>query len=237
MLAQQPCVELYASLLSGDAARIADQVAQLEESGAIHGLHIDVMDGSFVPNLAFGPQVVAALQRRTKLPIEVHLMVDRPNHLLSTFADAGASRLIVHAEATAHLHRDVAAIRALGLAPGVALNPATPLCAVESLLEEIDELLLMGVDPGFGGQAFITSVLAKIAQARTAISTRTTSTSINIDGGVKADNARSMIDAGATRLVVGSALFAREALGPCARDFAASIGTAQPAAIGGNRHV
>ncbi len=208
--------QVFASLLSGDFGRLADQVDELEASGAIAGLHIDVMDGRFVPNYALGPQSVEALRRRTRLPIEVHLMVERPLYALPIFADAGAHRLIVHAEATAHLHRDLATIAKLGPELGVALNPGTSLDAVGHVIEELDELLLMGVDSGFGGQAFIEAVAPKIGAARRLIDACGGRAKINIDGGVKPDNARRLADAGADYLVVGSALFGSAGIAACA---------------------
>ena len=212
---------IYASLLNGDAGRLAEQVAEMETSGAVEGLHVDVMDGHFVPNLAFGPQVVEALRTRTALPIEVHLMVDRPEHLLPVFHAAGAHRLIVHQEACPQLHRDVTTIRKLGALPGVALNPGTPFATLESIIDELDEVLLMGVDPGFGGQAFIESVAEKIAIARRAIDARKVCVNINIDGGVKLDNAERLVACGADHLVVGSALFGSPSITGCVHRFAA----------------
>ena len=217
-------VELYASLLNCDVGRLAEQAAEIEESGAVDGLHVDVMDGHFVPNLAFGPQSVLALRDRTQLPIEVHLMVERPNHLLNAFAQAGAQRLIVHAEACPQLHRDVQTITDLGALAGVALNPATPLATIDSIVSEIDEILLMGVDPGFGGQAFIESVGSKIAAARLLIDARGLRTKINIDGGVKVENARRLFTLGADRLVAGSALFEPPSIRSCADRMRASLG-------------
>lgn len=217
MSVQAPAI--YASLLNSDVGRLAEQVAELEASGAVDGLHVDVMDGHFVPNLAFGPQSVEALRGRTKLPIEVHLMVERPNQLLPVFHAAGAQRLIVHVEACPQLHRDVATIRGLGAQAGVALNPATPFSSLDSILGEIDEVLLMGVDPGFGGQRFIESVGEKIAIARRAIDARESPVRINIDGGVKLENAERLVRLGAHWLVVGSALFGPPSIGGCARRF------------------
>jgi ribulose-phosphate 3-epimerase len=181
------------------------------------------MDGRFVPNLAFGPQSVEALRGRTKLPIEVHLMVEEPAHLLPVFVHAGAQCLIVHAEACAQLHRVLASIRALGAMSGVALNPGTPVSAAEFVLDESDELLLMGVDPGFGGQTFIHGVESKIADARKMIDNAGTKTIINIDGGVKLDNARALAQLGANRLVVGSALFSPPSVHACAARFRALL--------------
>ncbi len=210
---------IWASLLNADVGRLAEQVAELEASGYVAGLHVDVMDGRFVPNLAFGPQSVQALSSRTKLPIEVHLMVEQPAHLLPIFYDAGACRLIVHVEACPQLHRDLVSIRRLGAEAGVALNPGTPVEAASAVLDGLDELLLMGVNPGFGGQAFIATVEQKISDARRMIERAGTGTHINVDGGVKADNARRLASLGADRLVVGSALFEPPSIAGCAAIF------------------
>lgn len=218
-----PNAIVYASLLNCDVGRLVDQVAELEESGCIGGLHVDVMDGRFVPNLAFGPQSVQALSARTKLPIEVHLMVQDPAHLLPVFYAAGAQRLIVHVEACPQLHRDLCAIRHLGAQAGVALNPGTAATSIQFVIEEIEELLLMGVNPGFGGQPFIRSVERKITDARQIIDQAGASTRINIDGGVKPENAKRLASLGADRLVVGSALFGPPSIAACAARFDALL--------------
>lgn len=212
---------IYASLLSCDVGRLAEQVAELEASDCVAGLHVDVMDGRFVPNLAFGPQSVKAIGTRTKLPMEVHLMVRDPAHLLPLFQDAGAQRLIVHFEACPQLHRELCEIQRLGAQAGVALNPGTPVSSIGCVLDEVEELLLMGVNPGFGGQAFIGAVERKIADARQMIDRAGASTRINVDGGVKPENARKFVSLGADRLVVGSALFEPPSIADCAARFAA----------------
>jgi ribulose-phosphate 3-epimerase len=212
-------MSIWASLLNSDVGRLADQVAELEASGCVAGLHVDVMDGRFVPNLAFGPQSVEALRSRTKLPIEVHLMVQEPAHLLPIFHSAGAQRLIVHAEACPQLHRDLSSIKKLGAQAGVALNPGTPVDAARCVLDEIEELLLMGVNPGFGGQAFIKAVERKIVDARRMIDQAGVPTQINVDGGVKPENAKHLASLGADRLVVGSALFGPPSIAGCASVF------------------
>lgn len=215
---------IFASLLSADFGRLAEEVAQLEATGLIAGLHIDVMDGHFVPNLALGPQAVAALRSRTTLPMEVHLMVEHPSRLMPVFADAGAQRAIVHVETCPHLHREIAYAHDLGMEAGVALNPATPLGALEHLLDEIDEVLLMGVDPGFGGQSFIDSVTPKTTACRRAVDERGAGARISIDGGVKVQNAARLLLAGAHWLVVGSALFTGNEIAASTRRVAAAIG-------------
>lgn len=216
-------MKLLASLLSADFGCLADQVAQLEASGVIDGLHLDVMDGHFVPNLAIGPQVLQALRPRTRLPMEVHLMVHEPGHLIRHFT-AGAERIIVHVEACAQLHRVLETIRQAGCAAGVALNPATPIEAVEWVLDMVDTILLMGVDPGFGGQAFIPAVLGKIRRLRRLLDERGAGASISIDGGVKAENASEILRAGADVLAVGSALYAPPGIVESCRRVALSAG-------------
>lgn len=215
---------IFASLLNADFGRLADEVAQLEETRLISGLHIDVMDGHFVPNLAIGPQVVSALRDRTKLPMEVHLMVAEPSRILPMFAGTGVQRAIVHAETCPHLHRDLSVARDYGLQTGVALNPATPIGVLEHVIEEIDEVLLMGVNPGFGGQGFIPSVLEKTSACRKAIDERGSAAKLNIDGGVKVENAARLLLAGAHWLVVGSALFTGNQIAQSTRRVAAAVG-------------
>jgi len=216
---------IFASLLNADFGRLADQVAELEETGLISGLHIDVMDGHFVPNLAPGPQSVTALRHRTRLPIEVHLMVEQPSQFARIFADAGAHRVIVHAEATAHLHKEIALAHQLGVEIGVALNPATPLHDLDYVLEDLDEVLLMGVDPGFGGQAFIAGVERKTTDCRRVIdSTGGAHAKLSIDGGVKVENAARLLLAGAHWLVVGSSLFSKGEIAESSRRIAAAMG-------------
>jgi ribulose-phosphate 3-epimerase len=218
---------IYASLLSADFGRLAEQVAELEASGVVAGLHLDVMDGHFVPNLAFGPQVVAALRRRTRLPLEVHLMVEAPGRLLERFA--GVDRLIVHVEASPQLHRDLAAIQRLGCQAGVALNPATPPATLEYVLDELDLVLLMGVDPGFGGQTFLPSVWPKVKATRRLLDAARARAALSIDGGVKAELATGLVAAGADVLVVGSALFGSAGIDAACRSFAAALRPTAPA--------
>ena len=197
---------LSPSLLSSDFGRLAEELHDLEMAG-LAWAHWDVMDGAFVPNITFGPLVIKALRSRSRLFFDVHLMIERPERYLAEFADAGADLICVHAEATTHLERAVAEIARLGAKPAVALNPATPLCAVEYLLPQLHMVLIMSVNPGFGGQKFIPFSLDKIRDLRTIINSKGLQTLIQVDGGVSPDNAKQLVEAGADVLVSGSAFF------------------------------
>ncbi len=194
------------SILSADFARLGDEVARVEQAGA-DWLHVDVMDGHFVPNLTVGPPIVEALRKVTTLPLDVHLMMTNPDAFIPEFVEAGANYVTVHVEACPHLHRTVHAIKERGAKAGVTLNPATSLATVEEILPDADLLLIMSVNPGFGGQSFIPAVLDKIAQARSLIQRSGSRALLEVDGGVKAANAGSVIRAGADILVAGSAIF------------------------------
>jgi ribulose-phosphate 3-epimerase len=195
------------SILSADFARLGEEVRAVSAAGA-DWIHVDVMDGHFVPNLTIGPMVVQALKPCTSLPVDVHLMVSPVDVWLPQFAAAGADILTVHPESGAHLHRSVQAIRALGKRAGVALNPATPPEAIDYVLGDIDMVLVMSVNPGFGGQAFIASQLDKIRAVRRRIDAAGRNIRLQVDGGVNAETARSVVEAGADVLVAGSAVFA-----------------------------
>ena len=199
-------VRIAPSILSADFARLADEVALVEAGGA-DWLHVDVMDGHFVPNLTVGPPIVEALRKVTKLPLDVHLMITNADAYIREFADAGADYLTVHVEACPHLHRTVQSIKERGVKAGVTLNPATPLAFVEAILPDADLLLIMSVNPGFGGQSFIPSSLQKIAQARAMIDRIGSRALLEVDGGVKVENAAQIVGAGADILVSGSAIF------------------------------
>ena len=197
---------LAPSILSADFGRLADQIAGAERGGA-GVIHVDVMDGRFVPNITVGPLVVKAVRRATVLPVDVHLMIEEADRYLDAFVDAGASWISVHVEAMPHLQRAVARLRERRVRAGVALNPATPLSTLDEVLPELDYVLVMSVNPGFGGQAFLPSIFEKLRRLRGEVRERRLSTQIEVDGGVDAGNARVVVDAGADILVAGSAVF------------------------------
>jgi ribulose-phosphate 3-epimerase len=199
-------IKIAPSILSADFARLGEHVREAEAAGADY-IHVDVMDGCFVPNITIGPLVVEAVRRVTKLPLDVHLMIANADAYIERFAQAGASILTVHAEACVHLHRTVQAIRALGVKPGVTINPATPLVALEEILSDVDLVLLMTVNPGFGGQAFIESSLDKIARLRRKLDERGLHAELEVDGGVSTQTIPPLIKAGATVLVAGASVF------------------------------
>ena len=199
-------VILLPSILAADFGRLAEEIARAERGGA-GAIHADVMDGHFVPNLTLGPAVVKAVRRATSLPIDVHLMIEEPDRFVDAFIDAGASWISIHVETTPHLQRTVAHLRARGMRPGVVLNPATPLSTLDEILDEVDYVLLMSVNPGFGGQAFLPASLGKVRRLRRIVQERGLRVQIEVDGGVDQDNARSLVDAGAELLVAGSAVF------------------------------
>jgi ribulose-phosphate 3-epimerase len=200
-------VKIAPSILSADFARLGDAVTAAAEAGA-DWIHVDIMDGHFVPNITIGPPVVAALRRVTRLPLDVHLMIEHPDRYIDAFADAGADLITVHQEAGVHLHRTVETIRARGVRPGVAINPATPVGALEDILSFVDLVLVMTVNPGFGGQRFIANSLRKIAAVRDALARAgTAGVEVEVDGGIAPDTAGAVVQAGATVLVAGAAVF------------------------------
>jgi ribulose-phosphate 3-epimerase len=194
------------SILSADFARLADAVLAVERAGA-DWIHVDVMDGHFVPNLTFGPKMVADLRKATRLPLDVHLMIERPEDWVDRYADAGATYLTIHIEASADVPGTLAAIRARGVRPGLTLNPETAVEAILPHLGSLDLALVMSVHPGFGGQKFIESALPKVKAIREALDRQKLSAELEVDGGIKPDNAARVVAAGASVLVAGSAIF------------------------------
>jgi len=209
------------SLLSCDFGRLAEEVRAVEAAGA-DWIHVDVMDGRFVPNITIGPVVVQAIKRAASRPLDVHLMIVEPEKYIDAFAKAGADILTVHVEASPHLHRTLQQIRQAGARPSVVLNPSTPLAAVEEVLSEVEMVLVMSVNPGFGGQSFIESTVDRVRRLRAMIDARGLSVDIEVDGGINAETARRVVEAGATVLVAGSYVFG-------AKDYAQAIRSLRPA--------
>jgi ribulose-phosphate 3-epimerase len=199
-------IKIAPSILAADFARLGESVQAAEAAGADYA-HVDVMDGVFVPNISIGLPVVAALRRITRLPLDVHLMIVQPERYLADFIAAGASIVTVHVEACVHLHRAVQQIRELGARPGVTLNPATPLESVREILPYVDQVLIMSVNPGFGGQAYIPTMTAKIARLAAMIRETGLPIDIEVDGGIDANRAAEVVAAGASVLVAGTAVF------------------------------
>ncbi len=194
------------SILSADFAALADAIAVVESAGA-DLIHVDIMDGHFVPNITIGPPVVAALKRRARVPLDVHLMIEDPDRYIEAFAHAGASMITVHAEAAVHLHRTVHFIKSLGAKAGVALNPATPVGALEELAGDVDYVLVMTVNPGFGGQTFIARSESKVRSMRELLRAAGSTAPIEVDGGIDTTTAPRIVAAGADILVAGNAIF------------------------------
>ncbi|MGK2905281.1 MAG: ribulose-phosphate 3-epimerase [Desulfuromonadales bacterium] len=216
-------IKIAPSILSADFSRLGEDIQAVDRAGADY-IHVDVMDGHFVPNITIGPLVVEALRKVTDKPLDVHLMIENPDLYIPEFARAGAGIITVHQEAVPHLHRTVQLIKSLGIKAGVSLNPATPVDTLEVILDELDLVLIMSVNPGFGGQAFIPSALDKIRALRQRITQRGLTTELEVDGGIKIDNIRAVVAAGANVLVAGSAVFNTD-------DYAATISALRKCAV------
>lgn len=199
-------IKIAPSILSADFSKLGEEIAIIEQGGADY-IHIDVMDGHFVPNISFGLPVISAIRDKTQLPFDVHLMIDNPMDFIDDFVKAGADSITVHVEVLPHLHRAIQYIKDKGVSAGVALNPSTPLNVLDYVLEDVDMILLMTVNPGFGGQRFIPAILNKIAQLRKRLDERGLKTDIQVDGGVYIDNIDEIAKAGANIFVAGSAIF------------------------------
>ncbi len=202
-------VKIAPSILSADASRLAEEVSKAQQAGADR-IHVDVMDGHFVPNLTFGPVIVRWLRPVTQLPLEVHLMIAHPDQFLEAFAEAGATTLIVHQEGAVHLNRTVQHIKSLGCRAGVAINPATPAVMLQEILPDLDLVLVMTVNPGFGGQAFLPGTLPKIRSIRERIDALGTACELEVDGGIDHETAPLVVAAGARVLVAGSSIYGAE---------------------------
>jgi ribulose-phosphate 3-epimerase len=199
-------IKLAPSILSADFARLGEQIDEVVRAGVDY-IHVDVMDGHFVPNITIGVPVVASIRRATNLPLDVHLMIEHPERYVSQFAQAGADIITVHVEASAHLHATIQLIKELRVKAGVSLNPPTPLGAVEEFLPHVDLVLVMSVNPGFGGQPFIAETLPRIADIRKLLSGRELHAELEVDGGINADNVADVVEAGANVLVAGNSIF------------------------------
>ena len=203
---KRAAIKIMPSVLSADFRRLGQEVEEVEKAGA-NGIHLDVMDGRFVPNITIGPFIVEAVRKTTTLPLDVHLMIVEPERYLDDFARAGADILSIHQEACPHLHRTIQQIKQLGKRAGVVLNPSTPLSTLEEILTDVDLILLMSVNPGFGGQSFIEASVDKVRRLRRLLDERGTHAELEIDGGIDPQTAPRVVTAGATMLVAGSAVF------------------------------
>jgi len=205
-MTQKPSRKIAPSILSANFARLEDEINQVVQAGA-DLIHVDVMDGHFVPNLTIGPVVIEAIRDICSLPLDVHLMIEQPERYLKDFADAGSNILTVHVETCPHLHRTLQSIKELGVKAGVTLNPATPLNTIENIIEDVDLLLIMSVNPGFGGQSFIQNCLKKLMAARKLIDERNPRVELEVDGGIKIENIQKISATGVDIFVAGSAIF------------------------------
>lgn len=202
-------IKIAPSILSADFSNLLKDIKVVEKA-EVDMLHIDVMDGHFVPNITLGPPILKSIREKTDLELDVHLMIDNPDRYLESFVNGGANIITVHVEACTHLHRTIQTIKSLGVKAAVALNPATSLCTIDEILEELDMVLLMSVNPGFGGQKFINSSLRKIRNLKDLIDKRNLKIDIQVDGGIKISNVKEVVSAGANVLVAGSAIFKSE---------------------------
>jgi ribulose-phosphate 3-epimerase len=202
-------IKIAPSILSADFAKLAEEIKDVENGGADY-IHVDVMDGHFVPNITIGPLIVEAIRPGTKLPLDVHLMIEQPDLYINEFVRAGADIITVHVEACKHLHRTIQLIKSHGIKAGVVLNPHTPVESIQHILDDIDMVLFMTVNPGFGGQAFIPQVLPKIKQLSDIIKEKQLPIEIEVDGGINEQTAKQCVEAGATVLVAGSAIYNKE---------------------------
>ncbi len=209
-------IKIAPSILSADFLRLGDEIKAAELAGA-DMIHIDIMDGRFVPNITIGPFIVESIRKIAKLPLDVHLMIEEPERYLQDFIKAGADFLTVHYEASTHLHRTIQCIKKANIKAGVSINPATPVWCLESILYDIDLVLLMSVNPGFGGQEFIPYTLEKIRKLKRLITEKAISLHIEVDGGIKPDNVKKVVSAGADIIVMGSAFFNSEDYGKVIR--------------------
>lgn len=215
-------IKLAPSILSADFGRLAESVREVEEAGCEY-LHIDVMDGHFVPNLTFGPVVIKSIRKKSEMVFDCHLMIENADLYLDEFAKAGADIITVHQEACTHLHRTVHRIKELGCKAGVSLNPATDLSTLEYILPDIDMVLIMSVNPGFGGQSFIPQSIEKIKRLKENIEEKGYKIDIQVDGGVTAQNIAEIVDAGANILVAGSSIFGKEDVGIAVRELRSAV--------------
>ncbi len=215
-------IKLAPSILSADFSRLAESVREVEEAGCEY-LHIDVMDGHFVPNLTFGPVVIKSIRKKSEMVFDCHLMIENADLYLEEFAKAGADIITVHQEACTHLHRTIHRIKELGCKAGVSLNPATDLSTLEYILPDIDMVLIMSVNPGFGGQSFIPQSIQKIKRLKENIEEKGYKIDIQVDGGVTAQNIAEIVDAGANILVAGSSIFGKEDVGVAVRELRAAV--------------
>lgn len=215
-------VKVAPSILSADFANLKGQIEKLEKGGADY-IHLDVMDGNFVPNITFGPPLIKKIRNITDIPFDVHLMIEKPERYIEDFVKAGADIITVHVEASVHLHRTIEAIKSYGVKAGVALNPATPLSSIEYVLEYLDLVLIMTVNPGFGGQKFIESTKRKIRKLRQIVDEKNLNLLIEADGGIKLDNYKEIAECGLDIIVVGSGIFEAEDIVERTRMFKISV--------------